>query len=134
MRRFMQYIAIFFLFLGENIFAADIPFTDIQPTDSYYKAVKTLYENRIISDDGTHLFHPNEAMSRDFYVALSVAVGCKKCETPSMEDIIRYQVSPFFDLTKANPRYYCIAYAKEANITQGYIPDTTGKAYCENGV
>lgn len=134
MRRLLQYIAIFLIFFGENVFAANIPFTDVQPNDSYYKAVVTLFENWVISDDGTHLFHPNEAMSRDFYVALSVAVGCKKCETPSMEDVMRYQNPPFVDLTKENPRYYCIAYAKEANITQGYIPDATGKAYCENGI
>lgn len=82
MRRFLQYITIFLIFLGESVFAADIPFTDVRPSDPYYKAVKTLYNNRIISDDGSHLFRPNEAMSRDFYVALSVSVGCKKCETP----------------------------------------------------
>lgn len=134
MRRFLQYITIFLIFLGESVFAADIPFTDVRPSDPYYKAVKTLYNNRIISDDGSHLFRPNEAMSRDFYVALSVSVGCKKCETPWVDDVVRYQSSPFVDLAKTNPQYYCISYAKDLGITQWYTPDSTGKAYCENGI
>jgi hypothetical protein len=109
-----------------------MPFTDVRKTDTYYNAVRELYTNQIISDDGSHLFRPTDLMARDFYVALSVAVGCKKCETPSPEDIIKYRVSPFVDLTKVNPYYYCIAYAKEENIAQGYTPDQTGKAYCED--
>jgi S-layer homology domain len=46
---------------------------------------------------------------------------------------VRYNISPFVDLPKINPYYYCIAYAKEYNIAQGYIPDTTGSVNCEDG-
>jgi hypothetical protein len=71
-------------------------------------------------------------MARDFFVSLAVGIGCKECITPSVDDIIRYNISPFVDLTKVNPYYYCIAYAKEYNIAQGYIPDTTGTTSCED--
>ena len=71
-------------------------------------------------------------MSRDFFVSLAVGIGCHKCETPSVDDIIKYQISPFIDLPKTNRYYYCIAYAAENNIAQWYIPNETGKAYCEN--
>ncbi len=132
MRRVVLFIVFFFVFFLPKVWGAEMPFTDVKPADIYYNAVRELYNNHVISDNGDHLFRPNELMARDFYVALAVAVGCKKCETPSGEDIIKYQISPFVDLSKINPYYYCIAYAKDVGIAQWYIPDTTGKAYCDN--
>lgn len=126
-------ILVSLLFSLGSVSAANMPFTDVIPSDSYYSAVQDLYDNRIITDSGDHLFRPKELMARDFFVALSVQIGCRKCDTPSIDDIIRYQISPFVDLTKMNPHYYCIAYAKDASITQGYIIDSSGKATCENG-
>jgi hypothetical protein len=52
--------------------------------------------------------------------------------TPSVADIIRYRVSPFVDLPKVNQYYYCIAYAEEYDITQGYILNELGQSRCEN--
>lgn len=121
------------LSLVSSAFAADLPFTDVKKTDTYYEAVRSLYDAHVIIDNGDHLFRGESLMTRDFYVSLAVWVGCKKCATPSIDDIIRYQVSPFIDLSKTNPYYYCIAYAKEENITQWYILDASGKAACENG-
>lgn len=120
------------LFTGNQVLAA-APFTDVKPEDAFYTAVSELYDARIISDDGSGLFRPNEPMNRDFYVSLATMIGCKECLTPSYEDIARYHTSPFEDLSKENPYYYCIAYAQDEDITQGYIVDTTGKAVCENG-
>ena len=71
-------------------------------------------------------------MTRDFYTALAVWVGCKKCNTPTPEDLVRYQKSPFIDLDKTNIHYYCIAYAKEENITQWYVLDENGQTSCED--
>jgi hypothetical protein len=115
-----------------TVFAIEMPFTDVRSSDLYYDAVRELYEGRVISDSGDHLFRPNDLMSRDFFVSLAVGIGCHKCETPSVEDIITYQVSPFVDLPKTNQFYYCIAYAKDNDITQGYITDASGKTTCEN--
>lgn len=133
MRRIGFFIASFLVFLLPETWAAEMPFTDVSPSDTYYNAVFDLYNKWVITDDGSHLFQPGELMNRDFYVALAVAVGCRKCETPSMSDIILYRESPFIDLVKTNKYYYCIAYAKDVGITQWYIPDNTGKAYCEDG-
>ena len=99
----------------------------------YHEAVGTLFANRVISDDGSHLFRPNEPMQRDFFVSLVTTVGCKTCETPTLDDIARFYVSPFVDLPKTNPYYYCIAYAKEHNIAQGYITDLSGNTSCQDG-
>lgn len=113
--------------------AAELPFTDVNPRADYYEGLESLYHAGIISDDGTHLFRPNALMTRDFYVSLAVGIGCKECEVPSIEDIMRYTTSPFVDLKKTNPYYYCIAYAAENNITHGYnIDPATNQASCED--
>jgi len=133
MRRILFFILISIALLPQ-VFGAEIPFTDVKKTDIYYDAVKALYTSNVLPDTADHLFRPNELMQRDFYVSLAVGVGCKKCITPSTEDIIKYQTSPFTDLPKTNPYYYCIAYAEDNSITQWYPLDTTGKAYCENKI
>lgn len=105
----------------------------MKTTDSDYSAVKNLFDAGIISDDGSHLFHPEKPINRDAFVGLSMSVSCEKCLTPSIDDIIKYQTSPFIDLTKQDPYYYCISSAGTKNIIQGYMPDATGKASCQDG-
>ena len=72
-------------------------------------------------------------MNRDFFVSLAVGIGCHQCETPTIPDLIKYQISPFIDLPKTNRYYYCIAYAKDNGIAQGYILDENNQSKCENG-
>lgn len=69
-------ILLFFLFLGNIPFgqAANFPFTDVKQDTEYYPAVKSLFDAGIISDDGSHLFHPDALMNRDFFVMLVVSV------------------------------------------------------------
>ncbi len=123
-----------FLFTTANAFAQDnLPFTDIKADSPYYNAVKNLYDARVISDDGSHLFRADAPMNRDFFVSLAVQIGCKQCLTPTVDDLIQYQQSPFVDFPKTNQFYYCVAYAANEGITQGYITDNSGKTSCENG-
>ncbi len=131
MRRALIFILGIFGLLSQ-VHGADFPFTDVKTSDPYYTAVRDLYNWWVISNNGDNLFRPNEPMNRDFYISLTVWVGCKKCNTPSQEDIIRYQYSPFIDLPKINQYYYCVAYAKDEGIAQWYTVDSTGKATCEN--
>ena len=122
-----------FLFSTNVLAQNSLPFTDIGENSPYFSAVKNLYDARVISDDGSHLFHPESPMNRDFFVSLAVQIGCKKCLTPTLDDLIKYQNSPFVDLPKTNEFYYCIAHAENEKIAQGYIPDASGKVSCENG-
>jgi S-layer homology domain len=119
-------------FVGTS-FAASIPFTDVQSTDSYYSAVSELYSARIISDDGSHLFRPSQPMTRDFFTSLIMMVGCTDCLKAAPEMVSLYQINPFIDIRKSNPYYYCIAEAKTIGITQGYILDQTQSTTCEDG-
>lgn len=113
--------------------AASIPFTDVRNTDPYYSAIAELYSARIISDDGSHLFRPTEPMTRDFFTSLVMSVGCTSCTKATPEMVSLYQTSPFIDIRKSNPYYYCIAEAKAIGITQGYILDQTQSTSCEDG-
>ena len=126
-------ILVCLFFQGENASAWAFPFTDVPVTSPYYSSVKSLYEDFIISDDGSHLFRPDASIDRGSFVGLSVSVSCRKCITPSIEDIVRYATSPFIDLSKTHPIYYCIAYAAEKNIVQWYTLDASGKWSCEDG-
>lgn len=131
MRRLILFILVSYFSLSTT-WASDMPFTDVRPADPYYQAVSDLYAGGVISDSGDHLFRPDDQMKRDFYVSLVVGVGCKKCITPSPSDIVRYLQSPFVDLSKINPYYYCIAYAHDIWVVQGYKPDQTGQVSCED--
>ncbi len=114
-------------------FAASMPFTDVRPIDPYYSAISELYSARIISDDGSHLFRPGQPMTRDFFTSLVMSVGCTNCAKATPEMVSLYQTSPFVDVRKSNPYYYCIAEAKTMGITQGYILDQTQSTSCEDG-
>ncbi len=135
MKSFWHIIFWFFLFLTffVEVFAKEMPFVDIPQGSPYYDAVKYLYNQNIITDDGSHKFHGEDTITRDIFVGLSVSVSCRKCITPTPADIVAYQISPFVDLSKANPYFYCIAYAAEKNIVQWYNLDkATGKVSCQN--
>lgn len=132
MRKIFGFISLF-LFWVTSAFASDLPFTDVSQNDIFYSSVKKLYDGGILSKTPDNLFRPNELMNRDFYVSLTVWVGCKKCTIPDQSDFIRYQISPFTDLPKTNQYYYCIAYAADKNITSGYILDQNGQTRCEDG-
>ncbi len=112
---------------------AVIPFRDVSVTSPYYEAVDALFRQQVISDDGSGLFRPSDPISRDIFVGLSQSVSCTSCLTPTSEDMILYTDSPFIDLKKTNPYYFCIASASKKNITLWYPLDASGKAQCEDG-
>lgn len=105
--------AFFFLFLSIEEVGAAIPFRDVSVESPYYQAVESLYQARVISDDGSGLFRPGDSIARDAFVGLSVSVSCRSCLTPTIDDIVTYAVSPFLDLSKTNSFYYCISYASK---------------------
>jgi PKD repeat protein len=126
-------ILILGMFLEESLYAASLPYTDIKPTDPYYSSVDSLYKNYILYDDGSHLFRPDDTIARGDFVWLSVSVSCKRCITPTSEDIALYTISPFVDLAKTHPAFYCIAYAADKRIVQWYTLDNTGNVSCQDG-
>jgi hypothetical protein len=113
--------------------AADLPFTDVSPTDDYYADLVTLYERGVIPETPSKRFNPSSLINRDDFVSIVVGVGCKKCLTPSFDDIIKYNTIPFVDFKRENPNFYCVSYAKEQGIVEGYVVGADGASRCENG-
>jgi S-layer homology domain len=107
--RFILLVILGLLSIWDTVSGATFPFTDVKESDKYYDGVRDLYEYGIIFDDGTGLFRPSEAITRDMFVGLSISVSCQKCLSPSIDDILHYSISPFIDLEKRNPYFYCIA-------------------------
>ncbi|EKE30329.1 MAG: hypothetical protein ACD_2C00005G0004 [uncultured bacterium (gcode 4)] len=117
---------------GARAETVSFPFTDIKPNDELYKDLKTLYSNNVIKDSPDHLFRPDSLITRDEFLWIVIWVWCKDCINPTTEDFIKYDSSPFVDLSKFNPYYYCIASWKESKITQWYLLDSKWEYTCQN--
>lgn len=116
-----------------SLFAnSELPFTDINNNDELYEDLLTLYKNNILKKTSDNKFHPDSPIQRDEFVGIVVWVGCKDCLNPLPEDILKYTLPPFPDVTKLNPYFYCISIAKDKWMTQGYILDNTWKHTCDN--
>jgi hypothetical protein len=131
--RFFVFLILGFLQIIEMSYAADFPFSDLTPGTEEYRAVETLSRNGMIVDDGSDRFRPGDPATRDIFTSVSASVSCTSCLTPSIEDIVSYRVSPFIDLAKSSPYYYCIADAATDRIVSGYSLDTSGQAVCQDG-
>ena len=134
MRSMLRIILWSCFMLPSFLFAETLPFTDINPWDPAYDAVSSLYANGIITDTPDHLFHPDDTIERDTFAMLSLWASCKACRIPTAEEIMRYRLDPFPDISPENPFFFCISYAKERGIVQGYVLDPTSKmTACQDG-
>ena len=130
-RIFLFVVALGFSWM--NAFASVLPFSDVAQTDGYYNDLVTLYQRGIIGDSPTGKFFPDALMNRDEFVSIVVGVGCKRCLTPSFDDIAHYNTLPFVDFERKNINFYCVSYAKEQGIVEGYVVDGNAAASCQDG-
>lgn len=129
---FKKSLLFLFLLSPSLVIAAELPFTDVSLEASYYAPLKHMYAAEVIGDTVDHLFHPDGLLPRDEFVGITVGVSCKKCISPSIEDIIHYRENPFIDILKKNQYFYCISYAKEKEIVRGYTLDSNRVTQCQN--
>ncbi|MBP9779205.1 S-layer homology domain-containing protein [Candidatus Gracilibacteria bacterium] len=108
-----------------SVLAIEFPFTDVSSDKPYYTAVKNLYEKGILSSTETPTFKPDESLKLDLYTSILVGVGCKKCNTPSQEDILEFKNPPFPGISQDNPYYYCISYAQSSLSMTTYDSNTS---------
>ena len=136
MKRILSQVASLFcltLAFASVGFASALPFTDVPTTVDYYEDLSSLYGRGIISDSADHKFNPESLMNRDDFVAIVVGVSCKKCLVPSFDDILKYTTIPFVDFKRENQNFYCVSYAKEQGIVEGYVIGADGKSACQDG-
>lgn len=139
--RFVRLSATFFLsalFLGvfsavSVVSAADFPFSDISTGDPIYSDLKKLYERGVIDSPTDGKFHPEALMDRDEFTSIAIGVGCRKCLTPTLDDILKYRTAPFLDFNVKSPFFYCVSYAKEQGIVEGYAIAGSSSYACQDG-
>ncbi len=116
-----------------GVFAADFPFSDVPASDPIRSDLQKLYERGVIDVPEDGKFHPEALMDRDEFTAIAIGVGCRKCLTPSVSDVLKYRTAPFADFPMKNPYFYCVSYAKDRGIVQGYSAAGTSGYACEDG-
>ena len=93
------------------------PFTDIKPTDYYYKAVLWGTECNIIGGYSDHTFRPQNTCTRQQAVTFLWRMAGKPEPT--------VKTSPFSDVKNSNTYYYkAVLWASENGITGGYSDGT----------
>lgn len=126
-------LSLFFAFATTSVHASGLPYTDVPQDADYFQDLLKLYQRGIVSDTPDHRFSPDSLMNRDDFVAIIVGVSCKKCLMPSFDDILKYTAVPFADFKRENPTFYCVSYAKEQGIVEGYVTQQGGQYTCQNG-
>lgn len=125
-------ILITFLIYNSAFALNTMPFTDVKEWDELYKDLSTLYKNHVIKDTDDNMFHPDKLIPRDEFIAIVVWIWCVECINPNTEDFIKYELSPFIDVTKLNPYYFCVAIGKNQWITQWYLLNDKQEYTCQN--
>lgn len=65
------FFLIFFL-LPAIVSAADLPFTDVPASFSWYNDLRNMYDAGVVGDTPDHLFHPDGPLLRDEFVGIVV--------------------------------------------------------------
>lgn len=136
MKRFLLGCAVVASLLSLSLgtaFASALPFSDVKETDVYYNDLKTLYERGIVLESSTGKFFPDALMNRDEFVSIIVGITCKRCLMPTFDDILKYTSLPFVDFERTNINFYCVSYAKEQKIIEGYVVNGSGTSTCQDG-
>lgn len=115
------------------VHAAEFPFSDVPVSDPIYSDLKRLYERGVVDAPTDGKFYPDALIDREEFVSIVVGVSCRKCLTPTVDDILKYRETPFVDFDMKSRFFYCVSYAKEKEIVFGYsIPGATSYT-CQNG-
>jgi len=119
-------ILCFFAFVNTS-FASDIlvenVFSDIDVDYQYRDELQALYDRGTIVADASGTFNPQELLNRDEFVWISMEVICERCIQPHTEYkfIDKYfNEDVYFDISNANPYFYCVAEADDKNYVRWY--------------
>lgn len=97
------------------------PFTDVSATDSYYSAVKFVYENELFNGTSTTKFSPDTTMTRAMFVTvLGRLAGV---------DVSRFKTSSYSDVPiNSTTSWYApyVEWATQMGLVEGYGDGTFG--------
>ncbi len=125
---FFTFFILIFGFFSQNVFSADSIsveniFSDIDENYKYIDQLQVLYDKWMVKPDSEWKFSPLALLNRDEFVWILMEVTCKKCIQPNVDlDIIKQYENTqlFYDISKENKYFYCIASADNDWYVQGY--------------
>ncbi len=133
---FFLLISIFQIFFIYKVDASSIPieevFSDIDSGYEYYDELQYMFDNWAILPDSQWKFNPKQLLNRDEFVGIVMKVSCEECISPNVSYDLSKKYAQvdqlFFDLSKNNKYFYCIASAKDSWYVKWYDVWTS----CEN--
>ncbi len=101
------------------------PFYDVKEGDTYYEAIRFVYENELFNGVSTHIFAPDTTMTRAMFVTVLGRLA-------GVDQDLYNSKEPFFQDVKADQWYTpYVAWAAEERIILGY---GNGKFGCEDTI
>lgn len=133
---FFLLISVFQILFIFKVDASSIPieevFSDIDSNYEYYSELQYMFDNWVIFPDDNWQFNPKKLLNRDEFVGIVMKVSCEECISPNVNyDLIKQYSNVdnlFFDLSKNNKYFYCVASAKDSWYVKWYDIWST----CEN--
>lgn len=124
---YFVFLSFILFFINISVYSFSLPveevFSDIDKSYPYYRELQTLYDRGMIVPDSSGKFNPKQLLNRDDFVGILVEVSCEKCIQPNVSSNLLTQhkdTELFFDISKSNKNYYCIAEAKEKKYVKWY--------------
>ncbi len=116
-----QFVTFLWRLAGRQTGDQDVSFPDVDPNESYYRAVKWAVSEGIIvgykHEDGPATFEPNGTVTRgQVATMLWRFAGRKTPELPS--------TSPFSDIDASNSSYRAVVWGQKAGVIKGYKDGT----------
>lgn len=135
LKKIITFLFFFLIVFLSKTFAVSIPveqvFTDIDKNYKYYNELQVLYDKWMIFPDNEWKLNPNKFLNRDEFVWIMMEVSCEKCISPNVSyDLFKEYNDKqiFFDISKSNKYFYCIAWAD----SKWYVKWYDSWTKCEN--
>lgn len=136
MKKFFTFIFLFFSifsFVNASNETVEEVFRDVDKNYKYYNELQSLYDRGIILPDEKWNFNPKANLTRDEFVWIVSEISCKSCIKPNVDlDLFEKYSNKevFFDISKNDKFFYCIADAVANEQVTGYQEWTS----CQNWV
>ena len=116
-----QFVTFLWRLAGRQTGDKDVSFPDVDPNESYYRAVKWAVSEGIIvgfkHDNGPATFEPNGTVTRGQVATMLWRFAGRK--TPTLPS-----TSPFSDINASNSSYRAVVWGQKAGVIKGYKDGT----------
>jgi len=121
--RIIIFIFVYSIFIQAQADRVEDVFSDINSDYKYLTELQSLYDAWVITPDKNWRFNPLSLLKRDDFTSMVMELKCEDCKQPSVSAKLLHQYhnsTPFFDVSKDNKNFYCIAKALDDGVVKGY--------------